>query len=89
MITQQDLELLERLYTPLAKILLEHLRIDHGYTPGKKDSLLDINKQQADRIRDLTDLVDELTIELKSLKSDYEALHEIHNMLLDPGKGMV
>ena len=31
MITKQDLEVLERLYTPLSKILLEHLREDHGY----------------------------------------------------------
>ena len=147
MITKQDLETLERLYTPLAKILLEHLREDHGYkgynpliihqdqenrirdlltancllqdevnhriklvheseqrnkgqmeiiqqqakgirelrnelTSLKSASLLcDGNQQQANRIRDLTDILDELTGEYKSMKADYKALLKINQHL--------
>ncbi|KKM86288.1 hypothetical protein LCGC14_1280590 [marine sediment metagenome] len=142
MITKQDLETLERLYTPLAKILLEHLRDDHDYTgilrgedPRIRDlltgncllrdevnhrtklvheseqrnkgqveiiqqqakgirelrneltslksaSLLcDGNQQQANRIRDLTDILDELTGEYKSMKADYKALLKINQHL--------
>ncbi len=137
MITKQDLETLERLYTPLAKILLEHLRDDHGYTgilrgedPRIRDLLTgnyllqdevnhrtklvheseqrnkgqveiiqqqakgirelrneltslksanpfyDVNQQQANRIRDLIDALDETTKEFVALKYDYEKLQK-------------
>ena len=66
MITQQDLATLERLYTPLAKILSEHLRMDHGYSPS------------GDRFKVLFDENTELRKELADLKSDYEALSEIN-----------
>lgn len=80
MITQQDLKILDRLCSPFSKILLEHLRVDHGYVP----ILEGLSKNDL-----LRNEVSELTSELKSLKFDYEALREIHNSSFDPGKGMV
>ncbi len=77
MITQQDFETLERLYTPLAKILNEHLRCDHGYAKkGKRFITLDAeNRQQARRIRKLKNELDELTEEFNSLTVDYHRLY--------------
>lgn len=66
MITKQDLETLERLYTPVGKIFLEHLRVDHGY---KKYNPIAIHQQQAERIRDLADAIDEATGELTTPRS--------------------
>ena len=83
MITQQDLETLERLYTPLSKILREHLRIDHGYSSlGNRFAVLsNVNKQQAKRIRELMNEVDETIKEFNSLKSDYEKILKINEYL--------
>jgi len=83
MITKQDLETLQRLYTPLSKILLEHLREDHGYGIVPLESIRVANRQQANRIRDLMDALDETTKEFNALKSDYEALREINNVHCD------
>ena len=69
MITEQDLELLERLYTPLAKILLKHLREDHGYN------------STGDRFATLSKENDELCGELASLKADYVKLQRINREL--------
>ena len=82
MITQKNLETLERLYTPLSKILLEHLRVDHEYIPVSKFQLNAINQQQANRIRDLTDALDDTTKEFLSLKADYKELQEINQNLI-------
>ena len=81
MITKKDLKLLERLYTPLAKILLEHLRVDHEYAVASEDSIRAVNRLQAEEIRILRGELDELTEEFNSLRNDYMELQGINQDL--------
>ncbi len=76
MITKQDFETLERLYTPLGKILLKHLREDHG-----RGSPIVLHQEQAKKIQDLQDEVDETIREFNSLESDYTELAKLNQRL--------
>ncbi len=79
MITPEDLETLERLYTPIGKILHEHLRSDHGYEDSRTEKIFVITEKGYAVVNDLLrDEIKELTSELASLKADYDRLLKIN-----------